>query len=110
MLGRGLYGRPWAPARIEAGLRDVAFAEPDLERRFAIVLDHLRETLAFYGDAIGLRMFRKHLGWYVEGAPTRATNAERRAAKAAICRLETPADVERALAALWLADDERLAA
>lgn len=110
MLGRGLYGRPWAPAAIEAGLRGHEARAPNLSERLGIVLEHLRDSLAFYGEGLGLRMFRKHLGWYVEGADTPATPEARRAAKAAVCRLESAAEVERALAELWLAGDERLAA
>jgi len=75
--------------------------EPDLARRLDIVLDHFRDSLRFYGDALGLKIFRKHLGWYVEGA-SRPRNAEaRRAAKSHLCRLTHPSEVEAALAALW---------
>jgi tRNA-dihydrouridine synthase len=84
--------------------------EPDREARLAIVLDHFREALAFYGERLGLKTFRKHLGWYVEQAPWPACPAERRAAKARLCRLETPAEVEAALEALWLDRDLRAAA
>ena len=43
-------------------------------------------------------MFRKHLGWYIEQAPWPADPLQRRAAKSSLCRLETPAAVEAALA------------
>ena len=36
---------------------------------WTIALDHFRDSLAFYGDALGVKIFRKHLGWYVEQAP-----------------------------------------
>jgi tRNA-dihydrouridine synthase len=110
MLGRGLYGRPWAPAAIEAGLKGRTTPEPGLDVRFGIVMEHMRDSLAFYGEPLGLRMFRKHLGWYVEAAVSCGGPGERRAAKAALCRLESAAAVEQALAALWLSDDSRLAA
>lgn len=110
MIGRGLYGRPWAPALIEAGLNGTEADEPDAAARFEIVLEHLKESLAFYGDNLGLKMFRKHLGWYAEGGPAPADAADRRAAKARLCRLETAAEVERALGELWSRDSSRLAA
>lgn len=111
MLGRGVYGRPWLAAALERALagRD-ADAAPDEDVRLAIVLDHFRESLAFYGDGLGLKMFRKHLGWYVEQAPWPETPDARRAAKARLCRLESPAEVESALAGLWLDPERRLAA
>jgi nifR3 family TIM-barrel protein len=105
MLGRGVYGRPWAAAAIERALTDgVESEEPSAEARLGIVLDHFRETLAFYGDRLGLKIFRKHLGWYVEQAPWPASPEGRREAKARLCRLEAPAEVEAGLAELWFTD------
>lgn len=109
MLGRGVQGRPWIAAAIERGLRGETFREPSLEERLEIVLRHFQRSLAFYGEPLGLKMFRKHLGWYVEGAAHNPDPAVRRADKAGLCRLETAAEVEAALAALWLRD-RRLAA
>jgi tRNA-dihydrouridine synthase B len=103
MLGRGVYGRPWLAAHLERALIDGAhLQEPDREERLAIVIEHLRASAAFYGLPLGLKMFRKHLGWYIEQAPWPADPAERRAAKACLCRLETPQEVETALTDLWL--------
>jgi len=102
MLGRGVYGRPWLPGRLEQALAgmDVA-AEPDREERLEIVLGHMQASAAFYGLPLGLKMFRKHLGWYVEQAPWPGDAAERREAKRDICRLETPEAVAEALTRLW---------
>jgi len=102
MLGRGVYGRPWLAAHMERALADgTVLLEPDREERLAIVIEHLRASVAFYDLPLGLKMFRKHLGWYVEQAPWPADPLERRAAKARLCRLETAAAVETALATLW---------
>ena len=102
MLGRGAYGRPWAAAALDGALRSGSeAAEPRVAERLEIVLEHMREALSFYGDALGLRVWRKHLGWYVERAPWPGDVAERRAAKARLCRLESAAEVERGLVALW---------
>jgi nifR3 family TIM-barrel protein len=103
MIGRGVYGRPWAAAAIEAGLTTGGpVPEPDPEARLAFVLRHFEEALAFYGDRLGVRLFRKHLGWYVERAPYPASAETRRQAKARLCRLEAPAEIEAGLKALWL--------
>lgn len=102
MLGRGVYGRPWLAAHLDAALNgDPATAEPDAEQRLAIVLDHFHQTLAFYGEGLGLKMFRKHLGWYVLQAPWPACPQIRREAKARLCRMECPETVQAALTALW---------
>ena len=102
MLGRGVYGRPWLGAAMQAALDGQQVEdEPDAAMRHALVVEHFRAVLEFYGEGLGLRMFRKHLGWYIEQAPWPADAADRRAAKARLCRLEQAAEVEGALAVLW---------
>lgn len=110
MIGRGAYGRPWIAAEIAAGLAGQPFDEPGPEQRLAITLEHFRASLAFYGDRLGLRVFRKHLAAYVEQAPWPAEPEARRSARARLCRLDEPAAVERELAALWARPPERIAA
>lgn len=119
MMGRGVYGRPWAAAEIDRNLADATRLQvaesgdedgPGCEDRLAIVLDHHERTLRFYGDALGGRMFRKHLGWYVEQAPWPADPAARRQAKAELCRLDDPKAVQAGLTALWREHTVRAAA
>jgi nifR3 family TIM-barrel protein len=101
MIGRGAYGRPWIAAAIDAALeKGGEIAEPDMASRLAIALDHLADSIAFYGDEHGLKIFRKHLGWYVECAPFRDAET-RRAAKSRLCRLAGAREVEAELVALW---------
>ncbi|ACG78143.1 tRNA-dihydrouridine synthase, nifR3 [Phenylobacterium zucineum HLK1] len=109
MVGRGVYGKPWVAAQIEAELAGRRFEEPDAPARLEIALSHFRESLKFYGDRLGLRIFRKHLASYIENAPWPADPQARREARAALCRLEDASEVERGLKALWGAS-ERLAA
>lgn len=110
MIGRGAYGRPWVARCVEAALNGTEFCEPEAKERLALALDHFRETLVFYGDRLGVRIFRKHLGWYVEQAPWPSDPAGRRAAKGRLCRLEEPMMIEQGLTELWGQDLESLAA
>lgn len=110
MIGRGAGGRPWLATQIEAELSGKAFVEPDPKARLAIAIRHFRDSLAFYGAPLGLKMFRKHLGWYIQSAPWPADPVDRRAAKSRLCRIDDPAEVEAALAELWGPEPERLAA
>jgi nifR3 family TIM-barrel protein len=107
MIGRGAYGRPWVAQGVAAELAGAAWVEPTLDERLSIALGHLAESVRFYGEGVGLRTFRKHLGWYVERGPP---VGDLRAAKARLCRLETARDVEAALTELWGAEAVRLAA
>ena len=109
MIGRGVYGRPWIARAIEAALNGQGFREPDADERQAIALTHFRRSLDFYGQSVGLKMFRKHLASYVEAAPWPDSEEARRIARSTLCRLEDPAAIEDGLATLWLGD-RRLAA
>ena len=110
MVGRGVYGRPWIAAQLEAELANRSFAAPDAATRLGIALDHFRDALGFYGDRLGLKVFRKHLAAYVEQAPWPADAEARRQARGVLCRLEDPGEVERGLTALWSDPERRLAA
>jgi nifR3 family TIM-barrel protein len=111
MIGRGAYGRPWIASAIAQALDDGGETrEPALDERLAIALEHLRDSLRFYGDRLGLKIFRKHLGWYVEHAPVPGPATARREAKSQLCRMTDAREVEAALTALWRVDDLALAA
>jgi nifR3 family TIM-barrel protein len=101
MVGRGAIGRPWIAGEIEAGLSGRPYRAPEGRALADIVRDHLTAAIAFYGERIGVRMFRKHLASYIEAAPWLATCEAARAARARVCRLETPTDVCQAIAGLW---------
>ncbi len=77
MIGRGARGRPWAPGRIAADLRGAPSGPPPTGSELcAIILEHYAMMLEFYGADLGLRVARKHLGWYLDavegGAALRA--------------------------------------
>ncbi|MFN4287096.1 MAG: tRNA dihydrouridine synthase DusB [Brevundimonas sp.] len=112
MLGRGVYGQPWLAATLNADLTGGVHTlrGPDAVGRFQIVMDHLSRSICFYGEKHGIRMFRKHLGWYVLNAPWPGDASVRREAKARLCRLESPAEIEAALTRLWLGESTQIAA
>lgn len=101
MIGRGATGRPWMAAGIEAAVEGRRCTEPGRRARIRIVRRHLNASLAFYGEPLGVRMFRKHLAAYVDAAPWPAAREERRAARGRLCRLERPAEIHAAISALW---------
>jgi tRNA-dihydrouridine synthase B len=67
MIGRGSYGRPWIVAQANAHLRGENMPEPSLLQQRDIVLKHYEEMLSYYGIEAGIRIARKHLGWYASG-------------------------------------------
>ena len=67
MMGRGAYGRPWAPGVLAEALdAGTGIAMPSLAEQRTIVLGHFEAMLTHYGRELGGRIARKHLGWYVE--------------------------------------------
>ncbi|MGR3465998.1 tRNA dihydrouridine synthase DusB [Limimaricola sp.] len=71
MIGRGAQGRPWQPARIAAALSGARGPEIPTGMAFIdMVSGHYEAMLNFYGTALGGRVARKHLGWYMDEAGT----------------------------------------
>lgn len=69
MIGRAAQGQPWLLAQIGAALTGQPVpCAPDPEARLTLVLDHYAAILDFYGPDLGLRIARKHLGWYCDAA------------------------------------------
>jgi tRNA-dihydrouridine synthase B len=68
MVGRSAQGRPWIFREIAAFLAgEAASDEPSLPEVRDIMLAHLRDLHAFYGDEMGVRVARKHIDWYARG-------------------------------------------
>ncbi len=66
MIGRAAQGRPWIFREIEHYLRTGTHLPPPTVAEVRALMDeHLRAHYAFYGDYLGVRTARKHIGWYV---------------------------------------------
>jgi tRNA-dihydrouridine synthase B len=65
MIGRAAQGRPWIFREVRHFLEHGELPPPPrVEEIRRVVLEHLEEHYAFYGEAAGVRIARKHLGWY----------------------------------------------
>ncbi|HEV2336445.1 MAG TPA: tRNA dihydrouridine synthase DusB [Stellaceae bacterium] len=70
MVGRGCYGKPWLIGQVIEWMRTRRrVPDPSLDQQFEIVRRHYDDMLSHYGTQIGLRIARKHLGWYSKGLP-----------------------------------------
>ena len=70
MVGRGAYGKPWLISQIAHFLKSgEKLPDPSLEIQLNVVLDHYDEIIEHYGKDIGIKIARKHLGWYSSGLP-----------------------------------------
>jgi tRNA-dihydrouridine synthase B len=105
MVGRGCYGRPWFLRQVIHFLRTgERLAEPSLAQQLDTLLEHYQDMLAHYGSEPGMRVARKHVGWYSKGLPGSGEF------RAAINRIASPAAVIEAIRAFYSPLVERRAA
>jgi len=70
MIGRAAFGRPWIFREIEHFLATGTQLPPPTPAEIEAVLrEHLEGLYALYGEEQGLRVARKHLGWYTRALP-----------------------------------------
>lgn len=68
MIGRGCYGRPWFLRQVIRFLRTGdRLPDPPLSQQFATLVQHYQDMLSHYGSEVGMRIARKHVGWYSKG-------------------------------------------
>jgi tRNA-dihydrouridine synthase B len=73
MIGRAAQGRPWIFREIAHYLATgEMLPEPGITEVRDILLGHLDALYAFYGETAGVRIARKHLGWYAKDRPENA--------------------------------------
>ena len=78
MIGRGTYGKPWIINQVQKFLQNGYEApDPSLGEQAALVVEHYRAMLSYYGPVTGMRMARKHVGWYTKGLKGSAAFRER---------------------------------
>lgn len=71
MIGRGTQGRPWLLAQIAHEIFGAPAPTIPTKGDFVeMVSEHYQAMIKFYGETIGLRMARKHLGWFMDQAQT----------------------------------------
>ena len=67
MIGRAAQGKPWLPSQIDQYLEfGTMQAEPSLDEIRELLSSHVRALHEFYGQHLGLRIARKHVGWTLD--------------------------------------------
>ena len=96
MIGRGACGRPWFPAQVMRFLATGArIPDPPAAIQRDTLLEHFDAMLVHYGRDTGVRMARKHIGWYAKGFPGAAEF------RARAMTLVEPAAIRAAIREAW---------
>jgi len=70
MIGRAAHGRPWIFRELLSFLNDGTItAPPSPGEMRSVALEHLQGIYALYGEELGVRIARKHIGWYLRQLP-----------------------------------------
>jgi tRNA-dihydrouridine synthase B len=86
MIGRAAQGRPWVFAELAAKLQGVSYLPPSLIEVKTVINQHLDNLYSFYGADCGVKIARKHIGWYFDhlgGLPVSQKTAINQAEKPA---------------------------
>ena len=68
MIGRAAQGRPWIFREIEYFLKTgLHLPPPKVSEIHRVMLEHLTDLYEFYGEDTGVKVARKHIGWYTKG-------------------------------------------
>jgi tRNA-dihydrouridine synthase B len=68
MVGRGAYGKPWLLGQMMHYFSTgVGLPDPGIDVQFATMIEHYRGIIELYGEDVGVKCARKHLGWYTKG-------------------------------------------
>lgn len=68
MIARGSFGRPWFLNQIDTFLKTGSkLNDPPIKEKHNILKEHIQDMLSFYGNDAGLKISRKHVGWYSKG-------------------------------------------
>ncbi len=73
MIGRGAYGKPWFINQVmHFFATGEKLPDPSIEEKLNAIIEHYDHMIEHYGPESGVRMARKHIGWYSSGLPSSA--------------------------------------
>jgi tRNA-dihydrouridine synthase B len=96
MIGRGAYGKPWLLGQVMHWLEHGGqVPDPTIDQQYSLITEHYDAMLSHYGSDTGVKMARKHLGWYTKGLPGSAEFRNK------VNFVDDPAEVVRMLGAFY---------
>ncbi|MGH8378116.1 MAG: tRNA-dihydrouridine synthase, partial [Gammaproteobacteria bacterium] len=103
MLGRAAQERPWIFREIAHFLATGRTLAPPANAEIAeVMLGHLDNLYGFYGEFTGVRVARKHIGWYLKTVPHGAAFRER------VVRVETAREQQKLIHGLFANNNDMM--
>ncbi|MBO6857683.1 MULTISPECIES: tRNA dihydrouridine synthase DusB [Roseibium] len=107
MIGRGAYGRPWLPGHIGHFLASGEQLDAPTGTALAeLVVEHYEAILGHYGERQGVRIARKHLGWYLDETTSAGAADIPGSVRKTLMTSNQPSEVIR-LASDWLSSSNK---
>lgn len=107
MIGRGAYGRPWLPGHIGHFLASGEQLDAPTGIELAeLVAEHYEAILRHYGERQGVRIARKHLGWYLDETTAAGATDVPGSVRKTLMTSNQPSEVIR-LASDWLSSSNK---
>lgn len=107
MIGRGAYGRPWLPGHIGHFLASGERLNAPTGTALAeLVVEHYEAILSHYGERQGVRIARKHLGWYLDETASAGAADIPGSVRKTLMTSNQPSEVIR-LASDWLSSSNK---
>ncbi len=107
MIGRGAYGRPWLPGHIGHFLASGEQLDAPTGTELAeLVAEHYEAILSHYGERQGVRIARKHLGWYLDETASAGAVDIPGSVRKTLMTSNQPSEVIR-LASDWLSSSNK---
>ncbi|NKX66726.1 tRNA dihydrouridine synthase DusB [Labrenzia sp. 5N] len=107
MIGRGAYGRPWLPGHIGHFLASGEQLNAPTGTELAeLVAEHYEAILSHYGERQGIRIARKHLGWYLDETTSAGAADIPGSVRKTLMTSNQPSEVIR-LASDWLSSSNK---
>ena len=110
MLGRAAMGQPWLLGELAAHWEGRDYETPDLAAQADWLCEQIEDSLNLYGDALGIRIVRKHVAAHIDRVDLPLGDAERRQLRAQLCRLDDAAQLIARIQSLYASSETKVAA
>lgn len=110
MVGRPAMGQPWLLAEMEADRLGVQFTAPSLAEQADNLCEQIEDSMALYGNQLGLRMVRKHIAAHIDKVDMPLNELNRRQLRSELCQYDDAGKLVRRIQTVYAGEFELVAA